>query len=224
MIAGPLAGRRIAVFLEHKFIPEEIDAYRVGFSLLGAEVELISRVWFGDWRPDEHTFYSDVDPLDDEPWQSPRRVKVARDLSSVKPGDYSAIIMSANYTSVRLRWEELPPTGPVDARAHVQAAPVPRFFAEAMKDKRIVKGALCHGLWVLTPFPELLRGRRVTCHTVVMADVLNAGATVVFDTDRAGRNRVAPVVTDDDLVTGFSKHEVEPFIQAIAERVRAPIS
>ena len=215
----PLAGKKIAVLVEHKFIPEEIEAYRAGFSILGAEVEFVSRLWYGDYKPTDLTFFSDVDPSDNQPWQSPQLLRVTRDISSVKPSQYAAVIMSANYTSVRLRWEGLPEQGPVDARNYVQSAPVARFFAEAMMDKNVTKGALCHGLWVLAPFPEVLKGRRVTCHTVVMADVLNAGAVVVFDKDAQGKNRVAPVVTDDDLITGYSKHEVIQFVEAIAARI-----
>lgn len=80
-----------------------------------------------------------------------------------------------------------------------------------MQDKRLVKGLLCHGLWILTPNPKLLRGRRVICHSVVMADIVNCGAQIVVNPER--------VVSDDDLVTGFSKHQVLPFIAAIATRV-----
>ena len=95
----------------------------------------------------------------------------------------------------------------------MQSAPVVRFFAEAMQDKRLVKGLLCHGLWVLTPNPKLLRGRKVICHSVVMADIVNCGAQIVLTPER--------VVTDDDLVTGFSKHQALPFIAAIAARISA---
>ena len=222
MIPTPLAEKRIAVLVDHKFIPEEIESYRIGFSLLGASVEFISRIWWTNWTPESQTFYSDVDPLDDAPWESPHPLVVRCDISKVQIGDYAAIIMAANYTSVRLRWEDVPQgQATVDARAYVQSPPVVRFFAEAMRNPRIIKGALCHGLWILTPFPELLKGRRVTCHTVVMPDILNCQAEVVFEKDERGQNIVAKVVTDRDLVTGYSKHEVLPFIQAITEAILA---
>jgi protease I len=208
-------GARIAVVLENKFIPEEIAAYLAAFPLLGGEVELVARIWWGDYKPASAIFYSDVDPTDDQPWQSPDNVEVRRDVSTVKPGDYDAVIMAANYTSVRLRYPgELPddPAG-FDPHAHVQSAPLVRFFADAMVDPAIVKGALCHGLWILTPNPRLLRGRRGICHSVVMADILNCGVEIVLTPDR--------VVSDRDLVTGFSKHEVIPFIAAIARGIAA---
>jgi protease I len=209
-------GAKIAVVLEHKFIPEEIAAYLSGFPLLGAQVELVSRIWWGDFKPASTAFFADVDPSDDQPWQTPDCVDVARDISAVNPGDYQAVIMSANYTSVRLRYPGDLPADPAgfDPWAHVQSAPLVKFFADAMADKRLVKGALCHGLWILTPNPRLLRDRKVICHSVVMADILNCGADITLTPDR--------VVTDGDLVTGFSKHEVLPFMAAIAHGIAAP--
>jgi protease I len=210
MSDAPLSGKKIGIIVENKFIPEEIAAYQSAFPVLGAEVEFISRIWYGDFKPESATFYSDVDPLDNQPWESPHSLTVRRDISAVKPSDYAAVIMTANYTSVRLRWDDIPK--PFNARSYVKMSPVVRFYAEAMRDPKIVKGALCHGLWILTPNPELLEGRTVTCHSVVMADIVNCGANVLVD---------PLVVTDNDLVTGFSKHEVLPFIRAIADRIEA---
>jgi protease I len=213
------ATRKIGVVVEHKFIPEEIEAYRSGFAVLGFEVELLSRLWYGSHRPASDTFFSDVDPGDNRPWEGPNGLVVQRDISTVKPEDYAALIMSANYTSVRLRYTDLKSFSDLtedemanfDYHAHVKKAPVVQFFASAMENKRVVKGLLCHGLWILTPNPRLLRGRKVICHTVVMADVINCGAQI-----KLTRNGV---VTDDDLVTAFSKHEVLPFIATVATRI-----
>jgi len=214
--ANELAGKKIAVVLEHKFIPEELWAYLNGFKLLGAEVELVTRLWYGDYKPDHLDCYSDADPGDDPPWTSPQKLTVRRDITQLDAElhKYAAVIMSANYTSVRLRYPgELPaPGGKFDARAHVQSAPVVKLFARAMSNKNIVKGLLCHGLWVLAPNPKLLEGRKVICHSVVMADIINCGAEIVITPNR--------VVEDDDLITGFSKHEVVPFIDAIARQIQ----
>ncbi len=231
-----LAGKKIAILVENKFIPEEIEAYRTQFAELGAQVDFFSRIWYGDYRPGHPdwkaaVFYSDVDPSDNDPFARPQPLEVPEqnDVSVLleKLDDYAALLMAANYVSVRLRWAENVPQGPApaDAQAYVQSAPVAQLFAKAMASPRLVKGALCHGLWILTPYPELLRGRRVTCHTVVMADVLNCGAQVQFEQLAAGGPRtVAPVVTDGDLVTGFDKHQVLPYIQAVAAQVVARAS
>ncbi len=218
-----LEGKKIAIVVENKFIPEEIQAYQSCFSMLGAEVQLFSRIWYGDYKPGSEywktpVFLSDVDPSDQQPWQGPETISIPdnNDISQLKIEEYSAIIMSANYVSVRLRY---PDDNTIkDPRELVRSAPVPLFFAEAMKNKNVVKGALCHGLWILTPYPELLKERKVTCHTVVMADILNTGAIAVFEDTQNGKEP-AKVVVDGDLVTGFSKHEVIPFIQAITEQI-----
>ncbi|MDR1073669.1 MAG: DJ-1/PfpI family protein [Treponema sp.] len=209
-----LESKKIAVIAESKFIPEEMQAYRTGFGLYGAQVDFVSRIGHEDYKPNSVVFYSDVDPSDQEPWQSPENLTVEKDISTVTLDEYAAVIMSANYVSVRLRWSEN--TAFTDPRELVRSAPVSCFFAEAMKRQDIVKGVLCHGLWILTPYPELLKGRKVTCHTVVMADILNCGAEVVVkDADNGGKE-LAKVVVDEDLITGFSKHEALPFIEAIA--------
>ncbi|MDR0585461.1 MAG: hypothetical protein LBG57_14100 [Treponema sp.] len=101
-----LKGKKIAVLTDNKFIPEEIQVYRTGFAVYGAEVDFVSRIWYGDYKPDSAVFYSDVDPSDQEPWQSPEKMTVAKDVSAVNLDDYAAVIMSANYVSVRLRWSE----------------------------------------------------------------------------------------------------------------------
>ena len=130
---------------------------------MAPQIEFISRLWYGDYKPDSTTFYSDVDPLDSQPWESPQPLKVSCDISTVKPTDYAAVIMSSNYTSVRLRYstesETLPPC------TLVQSSHAVKWCAEAMMNPNVIKGALCHGLWILTPNPHLLKGMVVeACH------------------------------------------------------------
>jgi protease I len=196
-----LDGKRVVVFVESEYIPEEIAAYQRVFAERGATVDLVSRLW---GQP-EATFVSDIDKLG----KDLETLTVTVDLDSVRVEDYDAIIMAANYTSVRLRYFEPPEATQADWSQLVRSAPAVQFFARAMATPTIVKGALCHGLWILTPCPELLEGRRVTCHRVVLADVLNAGAS--YDP--------APVVVDGDLVTGDSGANVLPFIDAISDQL-----
>lgn len=55
--------------------------------------------------------------------------------------------------------------------------------------------------------PELLKDRRVIYHTVVLADVVNAGAIFVPSPDH--------VVIDDDLVTTRSAADLEAYFKAL---------
>ncbi|MBD2728160.1 DJ-1/PfpI family protein [Nostoc sp. FACHB-892] len=202
MIPRSLGGKKIAILLESEFIPEEIEAYQKRFSKLQATVHLMSRLW----NQPSVRFFSDEDT-----GNTPRTIDVNIDFQNVDVNDYAAVIMTANYTSVRLRYFE-PPTGQPISAEQVRTSPAVQFYAKAMANPRIIKGALCHGLWILTPIPELLKDRQVICHEVVLADILNAGA--VYTTSPTG------VVVDGDLVTGRSKHEVEPFIDAITEQIQ----
>ncbi|MBD2435899.1 DJ-1/PfpI family protein [Nostoc sp. FACHB-110] len=202
MIPRSLGGKKIAILVESEFIPEEIEAYQKRFSELKATVHLMSRLW----NQPSVRFFSDEDT-----GNTPRTIDVDIDFQNVDVNDYAAVIMSANYTSVRLRYFE-PPTGQPISAEQVRSSPAVQFYAQAMANPRIIKGALCHGLWILTPMPELLKGRQVICHEVVLADIINAGA--IYTTSHTG------VVVDGDLVTGRSKHEVEPFIDAITEQIQ----
>jgi protease I len=202
MIPRSLGGKKIAVLVESEFIPEEIEAYQKRFSQLKATVHLMSRLW----NQPSVRFFSDEDT-----GNTPRTIEVNIDFQNVDVNEYAAVIMSANYTSVRLRYFEPQPGQPVSAE-QVRTSPAVQFFAKAMANPKIVKGALCHGLWILTPMPELLKDRKVICHEVVLADILNAGGVYVPSS--------SGVVVDGDLVTGRSRHEVEPFIDAITEQIQ----
>jgi protease I len=205
MNSRPLEGKKIAVLVESEFVPGEIEAYRYGFAALGAEVHFMSRLW----NQPRQTFVSDVEHAGN----TPVTLEVDKDFQNFTLEDYAAVIMAANYTSVRLRYFERPQGQPFSPDM-VRSAPAVQFFARAMANPRIIKGALCHGLWILTPNPELLKGRKVICHEVMLADVLNCGAQYIPpDAENAG------VVVDRDLVTGHTWHEVLPFILAITQQI-----
>jgi protease I len=202
MIPRSLGGKKIAILVESEFIPEEIECYQQRFKELRADVHFMSRLW---GKPSLR-FFSDT-----EEGEMPQTLEVRIDFQNVDVNDYAAVIIAANYTSVRLRYFE-PPPGAAISPEQVRTAPAVQFFAQAMANPRIVKGALCHGLWLLTPMPELLKKRRVICHEVVLADVMNAGAIYVPSPEG--------VVVDDDLVTGRSRNEVEEFVDAITEQIQ----
>jgi protease I len=205
MATTTLAGKKIAVLVETEFIPEEIEAYQKRFAELEATVHLMSRLW----GQESAHFVSDVDAVG----KSLQYLDVNIDFQNVDINDYAAVIMSANYTSVRLRYFQ-PPEGQPISPEQVRTAPAVQFFAKAMTNPKIIKGLLCHGLWLLTPMPELLKGRKVICHEVVLADIANAGAVYVPSPTN--------IVVDGDLVTGRSGQDVHAFIDAIADLITQP--
>lgn len=191
-----LDGMRVAVLTETEFIPKEMDYYRDNFARLGARVDFATNLWGAS----ERELVADVtEPV------VPATMKVDLDVANLRAADYDIVLQAANYTSVRLR--EIPPMGSHGSVSETRDVPAVKFFADAMREKRIVKGALCHGLWILTPWPELLRGRRVMCHTVVLADIANAGAVYVPNEGE--------VIVDDDLVTARSSKNIPEYFDAI---------
>ncbi len=203
----PLAGKRVAVIVESQFIPQELRIYRERFESYGAAVDFVSRLW---GQPKQR-FYSTVEPgvVDEVQW-----LQVSIDFDSVKPSDYAAIIAAANYTTVRLRYVDTRAPG-VDPGQEIRNAPAVRFFREAMADPHIVKAAPCHALWLLTPSPEVLHERRVTCNAVVLADVLNAGAEYVGFPP--GTPEEDQVYVDNDLVTNTGWRASERLVDAVKD-------
>lgn len=194
-----LKGKRVAVLVETEYIPIEIKFYCDYFSKLGAEVDLMTYLW----GKEERIIVSDVT----EPDGQVEQLTVTKEIADANPNDYAIVLTAANYVACRLR--EIPPMGSLADASLVRSPAAVRFMASAMMNPQIVKGALCHALWILTPVPELLNGRKVICHTVVLADVLNAGAVYVPDESH--------VVVDRDLVTGRSATDIEAYCQKLAE-------
>lgn len=208
--ALPLTGKKIAVLVESEYIPAEINAYREQFSALGAQVDVMSNLWGNP----KLTFYSDAA----EEGATPQPLEVCIDFQNVALEDYAAVIMAANYTSVRLRWFTVP-QGQLANAQMVRTSPAVRFFASAMRNKAIVKGAPCHALWLLTPTPEFLAGRKVTCNPVVLADIVNAGA--IYVPPPVGTEWDRQVVADDDLITTPSYRATDLMVAAIKDAILA---
>jgi len=196
----PLQGKRVALLLETEYIYDEVLYYQQQVELLGGELHLLSYLW----GEESKTFVNDCDSWD-RPITSMHAITVDRCVTQSNVNDYDIVLCAANYVAVRLR--EIPPMGTLGSVDEVNSAPAVKFFADAMANPKIVKGALCHALWILTPNPQLLKGRKVICHTVVLADIINAGAVFVPSEDH--------VVVDEDLVTARSFADVEGYWNAI---------
>lgn len=192
-----LKNKKVAVLIESEFIPEEIKCYENFFTQEGAKVDFLSYLW----GEKERTLVSDVDSVD----KKLETLVVDKDIENANPNDYAIVLTAANYVACRLR--EIPPMGNLGDALTVRSPSAVRFMASAMMNPKIVKGALCHALWILTPVPELLKDRKVICHTVVLADILNAGAIFVPD--------LSHVVIDNDLVTARSVEDLQSFTQAL---------
>lgn len=197
-----LEGKKIAVLVETEYIESEVKYYKEYFTSYGAEVEFMTYLW---GKP-ERTIVGDVT----EENQTIPSMVVKKDIADCNPNDYAIVLTAANYVACRLR--EIPPMGSLGDASLLRSPAAVRFMAGAMMNPQIVKGALCHALWILTPVPELLMGRKVICHTVVLADVINAGGIYVPDKSH--------VVVDKDLVTGRSAADLEIYCESILATYR----
>ena len=133
-----LEGKKVAVLVETEYIPEEVNYYQEFFTEHGAQVDFLTNLWGAS----ERVLVSDVDSVD-KPLQS---MVVKNDVADTNPNDYAIVLCAANYVACRLR--EIPPMGSLGDPSLVRSPAAVRFMASAMMNPQIVKGALCHALWI----------------------------------------------------------------------------
>lgn len=182
-----LKGKKIGVLIESDFYEHEIWYYHYRFPEEGAELNFLTRLW-------------------DQPSQSFRGHeyhapfechKSFENLDEEELKSYDAIIVPSGMVSDRLRY-----TNDVN-----ELPPATRFLQRVFAEPSILKGIICHGMWLVSPVPELVRGRQITCHNNLHGDVLNMEAIY---TDQN-------VVVDGDLVTGRNGDVANLFANKIIE-------
>ena len=95
--------------------------------------------------------------------------------------EYAAVIVPAGMVSDRLRYTE-------DVK---KIPPASEFMKKVFARKDIVKGVICHGLWLLSPVSEVVKGRKMTVHNNLLGDAKNYGVDY----------QDADVFVDGDLVS-----------------------
>ena len=187
-----LKGKKIGIFIESDFYEHEIWYYHYRFPEEGADLHFFTRLWGNDsitFKGHEYhapfTCNESFEDIDDE------------ELAT-----YSAIIVPSAIVSDRLRYSE-------DVN---KIPPAVEFLKRAFANKNIVKGIICHGLWLVSRAPELVAGRPLTCHNNLIGDALAYGANYT-DED--------VVVHEDEnmglLVTGRSGDVAGLFASKIIE-------
>jgi protease I len=182
-----LHGHKIAVLIESDFYEKEIFYYEHRFPEAGLDVHFLSRLW---GQP-SLTFYGHEYKVPLECHESFEHMDDAMLRS------YAAIIVPSAIVADRLRYTE----------DIAQLPPAAVFLQRAFAEKDILKGIICHGMWLVAPVPELVRGRRVVVHNNLLGDVKNMGA-IYTDAD---------VVVDGDLVTARTGGHCHLFARTIIE-------
>ena len=185
--SNKLKGQKIGILFESDFYEHEIWYYHYRFAEEGAEVHLMTRLWgqpsitfTGHEYKVPMECHESFENMDDETLES-----------------FSAIIVPSAMVSDRLRYTE-------DIN---KLPPATKFLQRAFAKENILKGIICHGMWLVAPVPELVKGRPVTCHNNLHGDIVNMGA-IYTDQD---------VVVDGDLVTGRTGGHCHLFAKKIIE-------
>jgi protease I len=162
---------KVAILIESDYYEKEIFYYEHRFAEENIEAHFVSRLWgnasltfTGHEQKYPFVCTEDFTNWSDETLRS-----------------FAGIIVPSAFVSDRLRYSE-------DV---TKLAPATDLVRRAFQERSIVKGIICHGMWLLATVPELVRGRPVVCHNNLVGDVRNMGAIY---TDR-------DLVVDGDLVT-----------------------
>jgi protease I len=166
-----LTNRKIAILIESDFFENEIFYYQLRFAEEGAHVHFLSRLWGNDGI----TFTG-------HEFRAPLYCHESfENMSDAELASFDAVIVPSGIVADRLRYTE-------DLN---RIPPATQFLKRAFANKSILKGIICHGLWLAAPATELVRGRRLTCHNNLHGDAIAYGAKFV-DED---------LVVDGDLIT-----------------------
>jgi protease I len=187
-----LQGKKIGILLESDFYEKEIFYYQYRFPEEGADVHFLTRLW---GQP-SLTFKGHEYKVPMDCWES------FENMSDEELRSYAAIIVPSAMVSDRLRYADDPEEIP----------PACKFLERAFAEPGILKGIICHGLWIVSKVPHLVKGRPLVCHNNLVGDARAYGA-IYTNQD---------VVVDGDLVTGRSGGHAHFFANKIIELLSTP--
>lgn len=182
-----LSGRRIGILIESDYCEHEMWYYKYRFAEEGVQVHFLTRLWgFPSLEFKGHDFQV--------PWKCDESFE---GMTEEQLDNLAALIVPSGFVADRLRYtEELTKLPPATA-----------FLRRAFARREILKGIICHGMWLVASCPDLVRGRRVVVHNNLHGDAINMGAVFV-DED---------VVVDEDLVTARSSEHCHLFARRIID-------
>lgn len=189
---------KIVVMIESHYDPTEAPAFEMFFPACGYDVEFISDLGGADSRT-----YFDND--------GQGSVTVTKDLDDVNLLETAGLILIGGYAMDMLRYDVHVEEGQCDTPRAT------RFLKHAMETKDLLIGTICHSLWLFTPAPELLAGRKVTCSHNILFDVRNAGGELVYD---PVHRMLADVHVDGNLVTARHPYVVQSFMNTFVDELK----
>ncbi len=183
--------KKIGILIEGDFYEKEIFYYEHRFAEEGYEVHWLTRLW---GQP-ALTFSG-------HEYKVPFEVRETfENMSDEELRSYDAIIVPSAFVSDRLRYTE-------DMN---KLPPATVFVNRAFAEPTILKGIICHGMWLISSTPQLVKGRPVVGHVNLIGDIRNMGA-IYTDKD---------VVVDGDLVTARTGGHCHLFARKIIDMLSA---
>lgn len=166
-----MAAPKIAILIESDFYEHEIWYYHYRFLEAGYDAKFVTRLWGQSSITFKgHEYHAPFECSGD-----------LEALDEAALDTLDALIVPSGMVSDRLRYTE-------DLS---KLPPATRLLQRAFARPNLLKGIICHGLWLCAPDTSMIRGRRLTCHPNLHGDALAYGAQFV-DED---------LVVDGDLVT-----------------------
>ncbi|MDD4872494.1 MAG: DJ-1/PfpI family protein [Kiritimatiellae bacterium] len=182
-----LEGRKIGILIETDFYEPEIWYYQRRFAEEGMDVRFLTRLW-----GNKNITFKGHD------YQVPFECHESfENMSDAELQSYVCIIVPSGMVADRLRYTE-------DVN---KLPPATEFLKRAFARKSILKGIICHGMWLVAPAVELVKGRRVVVHNNLIGDAKAYGAIYTNE----------DVVVDNDLVTARSGGHCHLFAKKIIE-------
>jgi protease I len=184
-----LQGNKIGILIESDYYEPEIWYYQHRFAEEGIEVKFLTRLW----GQESITFTG-------HEFRAPLTCSESFEgMSDEELRTYSAIIVPSGMVADRLRYTE-------DVS---KIPPATAFLKRAFAEQDIIKGIICHGMWLVAPAPELVKGRKVVVHNNLVGDAKAYGANF---TDK-------DIVIDKDLITARSGGHCHLLARAVIDRM-----
>lgn len=182
-------GRKVAILMESDFYEHEIWYYDFRFKEAEIEVDYLSRLW-------------GMESIRFEGHELKAPFVVSKSFEAMSDADiarYSAVIVPSGIVADRLRYVDTPGDIP----------PASAFLKRAFENHNVIKGIICHGLWLVAPITEVVKGRKLVCHNNLHGDAVAYGAIYTN----------ADVVTDGDLVTARSGGHAHLFAAKLIQMI-----
>ena len=189
---------KIGVLIESHYDELELQYLQKRLPKEGFKMELISRLWKDDMMEfqgnechDPIRVYTDIDAIID------------------KLDDYIAFFFLSGYCMDRLRYQEKHEKGKPNN------SPVVNLIRKIAKAKKTT-ATICHSLMAFNCAPEVMKTLKVTCSHNILDDVLNAGATVMYQPNGLGTRNVFEY---EWMVSGKTSANMEETVDCLIRKL-----